>query len=605
MSGTLALASAIASMDRETLTALVLQRRPQAAAGVSDPIGLASELLRTDAVHRALAPLDTARLAALLQLAEDSAAAPDPSSQGAESDPTAASVVQELIRLGLVGLDGGRPTPLPEVTQALQAGLASAGATPASLASAAAPRSPRETDPDTSAWYATAVTAVGQASEILRLIIERPGRLNRNGSIAVATIRILAETSSVDISDATLAVRSLERAGLVATSKASQLLISTATAPAWLATSYGERWVALAEATLTMMPAPLRGALAETASHLTEAVEELPHRFPLLPAAELASAAEFVRATEHLGLTVEGALSDPARALLAGDRGAADLAIARDLPEVATGIYVQPDLSLVVPGPLAPEDEAEVAALSRPEHIGIATTRRVSEASLADAIERGATAESTRAVFTRLSLTGMPQPLDYLLTSLAARVGTIVVADHIGDEGRTRVTVSRPELGQTILVDRSLQHVQFTPSTSNRDVLYSRLRPEHVIAALTDARYPASLANARAAAPAPARAEVAGVPAAPTALAPDLECLVDRVFLAARSEPGTGDFTRLLELAIRERGTVRVTAEARGQTHVFTLLPVSLSGGRLRATDAAAGMERTLPVTTITAVESI
>ncbi|KTR83580.1 hypothetical protein NS354_10395, partial [Leucobacter chromiiresistens] len=83
------------------------------------------------------------------------------------------------------------------------------------------------------------------------------------------------------------------------------------------------------------------------------------------------------------------------------------------------------------------------------------------------------------------------------------------------------------------------------------------------------------------------------------------EALVERVFTAARSEPGTGDFTRRLELAIRDRSPVRVTAEARGEVRTFTLLPVSVSAGRLRAADQSAGVERTLPITLITAVESV
>lgn len=593
MSGTLALASAIAAMDQETLTSLVLHRRPQAAAGVSDPIGLASELLRGEAVNRALAPLDTSRLVTLLQLSDDSSGSPDPES------------LSELTRLGLVGLENGLPSPLPEVTQALLSGISAAGVSLPAVFTESGSNPTHGVDTDTGSWYASAVTAVGQSAEILRLLIDRPGRLNRNGSIAVATIRVLAETSSVDVADASLALRALERAGLARASKSSQLLLSTAAAPSWLAKSYGERWIILASATLSTMPAPLRGALKDTGADLSRAVTDLSQKYPLLPLAERTAAAEFVHATEHLGLTVEGTLSTPAQALLVDDFAAVREALAKDLPAVASGIYVQPDLSLVVPGPLEPSDEAEIAALSRPEHIGIATTRRVTESSLADAIDRGATADSTRSVFTRLSLTGMPQPLDYLLTSLAERVGTIVVADHVGEEGRTRVTVSRPELGQTILVDRSLQHVQFTPSSTNRSVLFSRLRPEHVIAALNDARYPATLANARSPIAAPVRTDDVEPPADSGGLSPELIGLVERVFLAARSEPGTGDFTRLLELAIRERGTVRVTAEARGQVHRFTLLPVSLSGGRLRATDVAAGMERTLPVSTITAVESV
>ncbi|QIM19831.1 hypothetical protein G7066_12980 [Leucobacter coleopterorum] len=246
--------------------------------------------------------------------------------------------------------------------------------------------------------------------------------------------------------------------------------------------------------------------------------------------------------------------------------------------------------------------------------MGVATTRRVSEISLAEAIERGVTATTARETFTRLSLTGVPQPLDYLLASIAERAGSIKVEQHHGDEGQSKVSVSRPELRDTILVDRSVQHLQFMRSIEEHGVLYSKLRPEHVIAALNAARYPASATVSRHAGPQgdtdPALGEVSPGDPLPTTgtedrLSPELEGLVERVFHAARSEPGTGDFTRLLELAIRDRGKVRVTAEARGQSYEFTLLPVSLSGGRLRATDTTAGMERTLPVSTITAVETL
>jgi len=67
---------------------------------------------------------------------------------------------------------------------------------------------------------------------------------------------------------------------------------------------------------------------------------------------------------------------------------------------------------------------------------------------------------------------------------------------------------------------------------------------------------------------------------------------------------GDGGLSRRLELAIRHRRPVQVTAVAGAHEHVFTLLPLSLRGGRLRATDQQAGVERTLPVSAITAVEA-
>src|SRR5690606_6252690 len=140
----------------------------------------------------------------------------------------------------------------------------------------------------------------------------------------------------------------------------------------------------------------------------------------------------------------------------------------------------------------------------------------------------------------------------------------------------------------TLLVDRALQHLQLhrpapgDPASARSEVpgstvLFSRLRIDHVLAALGDARYPAtgrrgasrtlgaasegpSLERAGEGSGSDGAPEAVFEPPAPSAaerfedgLPEPLAALVDRVFAAARSEPGTGDFTRRLELAIRDR----------------------------------------------------
>lgn len=615
MSGTLALASALAAMSQETLGSLVRQRRVQGASHVSDPIGLATELLRPETLTRALAPLHRGHLAQLLQISETASA-----TACASGSPDAV-VIDALTRLGLLGLQDAVPVPLPEVTAALRAGLKTAGITATSLNSISSPATARSTTPDTHTWYASALTSIGESAEVLRMLRDHPGRLNRSGSIAVATVRSLSELTSIEIDDTSLILDALNQAGLLWAEPASQRLSPHANAEAWLTLSRGERWLVLAQAMLGAMPQTLRESLDSTEADLAVAAAALPHLFPLLPAPLCKAATAFVAATDHLGITVQGTLSEPAKLLISADMAAARELLSAELPPPAPGIYVQPDLSIVIPGTLDPADESGIATLSHPEHIGVAITRRVSETSLIEALERGVSANDARELFTRLSLTGIPQPLDYLLTSIAERSGNIMVSAHQGSQGQSRIDVSRPELGDTIAVDRSVQHLQLTRSDEDAHVLYSKLRPEHVIAALNASRYPASpvstpkptVAAAHGSGisnitpdPLAANTDVFSTPhdtAEP--LTPELEGLVKRVFLAARSEPGTGDFTRLLELAIRDRSMVQVTAEARGQTHVFTLLPVSLSNGRLRATDTSAGMERTLPVGMITAVETL
>ncbi len=607
MSGTLALASALAEMDRDTLAALVRSRRPHAPAGITDPIGLASDLLKTESIARALAPLDRASLAAV-------------------RDPTGAdaALVSELSGMGLLGRDGGSAVSLPEVAAALSDALDAAHVVIDSLSSDPFPGD-ISSDVDTSAWFTSALTAVGQAAECLRTLRDRPGKLNRSGSIAVATVKQLAESTGVEPDEVSLALAALMRAGLVTALTDDHLLITAAASSAWLHSSHVERWLSLAHAAGCSMPSTLRtewNRADQAEIDLRALAAGVPTRYPLLPATDLTAVDDFVRGAEYLGLTVEGRFTKVADALLVGEVVTSD--IARAMPETATGVYVQPDLSVVVPGPLPPKDEAVLAALARPEHIGVASTRRISEASIAEAYERGLSPATAREAFTRISLTGIPQPLEYLLDSLGERVGGIVVGEYAGDEGRTRLSFARADVAATISVDRALQHLQLQRSRASDTVLYSRLSADHVLAALADARYHASsqMAALRDAEPAePAEpAEVGALQAGATAseaagattsrragagegpTAP-FDALVERVFTAARSEPGTGDFTRRLELAIRDRSPVRVTAEARGEVRTFTLLPVSVNAGRLRAADQAAGVERTLPVNMITAVE--
>lgn len=612
MSGTLALSAAIAAMDLGALTALVQLRRPQSISSIADPIGLAVELLRADSIERAIRVLERSDLAALV-------------------DPERASAAQSarLIGSGLLGISDtsasappGTPVALAEVRAVLTASLERVDISLTDILHnrEGSTASPSETS-DTSApasWYVPALTAVGVAAETLRGLGTRPGGMNRSGAVAVATVKALAESSGIPQSEVSCSIEAMMAAGLLGTPQRDPRLVWSGRAAAWLDMPSPERWVALASAVATHMPSQLR--LLVQGADMNAALAALPSRFPLLPPATTAGIARFAQLAEHLGLTVGGVLSEAGRSLIspgaapasaapqeAGGLPDVDAALQlarRDMPAPSPGVYIQPDLSIIVPGPLAPSDEAVLTSFSVPEQTGIASTRRITEASLTDALERGFNADAARAALERLSLTGIPQPLDYMLTSLAARIRSIVVHEHDGEAGRTRLEIARAELRDTLLVDRALHHLQLSPGGDSADaglgptMLYSKLRSEHVLAALSDARYTASAAGRSDTAPL-----IAEPPLAPAELPEELTDLVARVHHAAASGPGEGGFTRRLELAIKDRSTVRVTASALGRTHVFTLLPISLSAGRLRATDQGAGVERTLPVSTITAVE--
>lgn len=623
MSGTLALASTIASFDREALSVLVSSRRIAAPAQVFDPIDLAAELLKADSIQRAIARLTRAQLAALAARDAGGSAAEAP----APTDAASIADTQLLVQLGLLARDSQTQSlvSLPEVTAALDAGLASNGSTSAQLTGETCPQTSGEAAPadatDTTGWFAPALTATAQCAWVLRELERSPAKLNRGGTIASTWVKVTEERVRIPQIDQLLTL--LRAAGLLSIEGADV----TPQAYAWLQASHEDRWVDIARAAIATAPAQFVSAIRPKAvasisfARLDDAAAvtaAIAHEYPLVEPSTQAAVRDAVDLWQRIGITFHGALSPASRSIIAGTQSPH----IDDFPDAAPGVYIQPDLSVIVPGPLAPTDEAELALLALPEQIGVASTLRITEASLGEAIERGSDTADIRATLERLSLTGIPQPLAYLVTSLGERAGTVIVSEHHGDVGRSRIDFARSDLRATIQVDRSLSHLQLhdTPAAGPAPLtsdavdseiapLFSKLRADHVLAALIDARYPArahsSLVSTlsydpRRVTEATKKRAAASAPHTDEDAASPLEQLIDRVLAAAVDGPG--DISRQITLAIRDRRAVRVTVEIRGDRREFSLLPVSLSAGRMRALDEAAGVERTFPLEAITEI---
>lgn len=657
MSGTLALSSLIASLDRAGLASLVHARKIASPNSVHDALDLAGELLKPDSITLALASLNREELAALARFTLEH----DTGETTVDRDRLASSAA-----LGLIG-GGPSPVPLLEVSNVLAAQLKKHNLSAATLESPPAPRGtpggsvPDAPQIDTSGWFAQALAASGQVAWLLRDLTRSPGRLNRNGSIASVWVKSVEER--LNILQSTELIELTRSAGLTA-GRGTSLHAASGD---WLIQGHADRWIVLARAAAQLMPAPMRErlAFAQPGDQLEVFTSEFPHLYPLAPTPMLEDIDRAAELWERLGITTGGMLSAAGLAILSDDAQLPPL----DFPVAAPGVYIQPDLSVVVPGLLPVEDEALLASLALPEQIGVASTLRLSEASLSDAFDRGMNADSIRDLLMRLSLTGIPQPLDYLITTLAARSGSIIVSIHGGNEGRARIDFVRPDLRASILVDRRLSHLQLheaaAPATSNAHEttgstpLFSRLRADHVLAALVDARYPAvadrsvqalggapaiagsgliegaePTANIQQAEDAAASEDVGqaetAVSAAPASIpgANDphhpreprerrdtqnpqdpqdpqdpLGALTDRVFEASQSGPS--DIGRQITLAIRDKSSIRISVEIRGDTRDFTIVPISLAAGRMRALDETAGVERTLPVEAITSVSQL
>ncbi|GAA1796827.1 helicase-associated domain-containing protein [Leucobacter iarius] len=636
MSGSLPLAASIAGMERADLTALLERRWIANPAAVRDPLSLALELLRPDSVARALETLDRSGIRALLALTTASSTGPDPGQE--DAGPS-------VLALGLAGLAAQpgndvrprpEPVPLDEVADQLRILIDSADAQERLERSVPVPSRTEPREPTSAAWFGAAQTTTQRAAAALRALALEPVKRNRRGGTSQTGVKTLAEALRTGHEQAERVVEMLRSAGLihgvVSAAHGDRFAISPA-GIAWLGLPHAERWLALAEALAGRISGPLATALRISEGALATAVDEvLPVEFPLLSETRLTDARALADAAEDLGFTVDGTLTPIASALLKRDPDLASdpeeplASIRAALPPIAPGVYVQPDLSIIVPGPLSTDDEAALFGVADIEQLGVASSLRITPSSLARALESGVGIADARALLERLSLTGIPQPLDFLLSDVESKHGSVIV---FAGTSRTRVRVADPAVGDAMLVDRALLHLQLQRDPGALAyVLLSRLRPEHVLAALVDARYaaiagsdpdaaPAAPAEPGTVVPAPAPAaapaagddgsEPGGEPAPTTgSLArgpyPAVADLVDRV-LAGAEQPGSGEWTRRIELAIREKRAIEITAAAGSDVRTFRLLPASLSGGRLRASDQTAGVERTLPVSAITGVE--
>jgi len=205
-------------------------------------------------------------------------------------------------------------------------------------------------------------------------------------------------------------------------------------------------------------------------------------------------------------------------------------------------------------------------------------------------VAAGDTADSLRAFVAGISLTGIPQPLDYLIEETARRHGLVRV-------GRTPygsyVHSADPDLLAAIAVDHSLSPLGLQRTG---DGLESRFDEELVFWALADARYPVSVEDADGSIRTVHRRRAA------TTVAPARDSareLVERLRLSNSDDTEAGWMERQLEAAVKARSAVVVMVKLPTGPTTFVLEPTGIGGGRLRARDRSSDIERTLPLSSI------
>ncbi len=137
-----------------------------------------------------------------------------------------------------------------------------------------------------------------------------------------------------------------------------------------------------------------------------------------------------VAEAELLGLVSGDAPTPLLRAVESRDEVQLDTAATTALTEDQDGFLLQADLTAVAFGPLRPavgRSLAEMTERSAAVGDGQAPTFRFTEPSIRGAFDRGWHGESITAFLNEHALSGIPQPLEYLVADVARRYGSIRV----------------------------------------------------------------------------------------------------------------------------------------------------------------------------------
>ncbi|GAA1439329.1 helicase-associated domain-containing protein [Leifsonia poae] len=615
MTNTLALAARLRGMPDDALS-VALASRTFRRQGVTDFFDLADALLDRDSVQRVLSGLDRTLLATLVALGEiqqplspdevatrlsTAAATPGLSTPSARA---ALSAVADALLAHPEGDD--RFAVYDAVSEQLAAWPGIGLPSPAALVDTPPPPALAPV-PDTERRFTDrlaaerAFEAGASVSELIAELAREGARELQKGGLALPASKRIAGALATDVSTVPTVLSVAARAGLIAIDDG--VWLPTDAASTWQHAPSLDRWRALATAWQDALPDDLRGILADRSRAAWG--ESLRDYVAWLYPAGRANAQErvtaYMRDAEWLGITAHQAPSTAGTTLVEHGPDAAAAALRDLFPAEVHRVYLQHDLTVVSPGPLEPAIDARLRGMADVESRALASTFRFSAASVNRAITAGETAESIRSFLAEVSLTGVPQPLDYLITDATERYGRIRVRDVDEPGSRARSAVVSEDAGilRTIEVDQALSSLGLVRTAP--DVLQSRFARDVVFWALSDARYPVAAEDAhgnivgirrhRLAHPRP---HSDGVPYAD---------LIARLRAAEVDEEGSTHeqwLARQLDLAIRAKQTVIVeVALPDGRQLDYVLEPTGVGGGRLRGRDRAADIERTLPLSSV------
>lgn len=501
-------------------------------------------------------------------------------------EPTSiAAALRALPRDDLHALRGGAGPELLGLTDADGRPFAAVAASLPAETSPTPPSEPGAASDNAAAHAAErAFTATTALADLLIDALRVPLGRVASGLAATERKRLVQEELARDVDEADALVRAAELAGLLRGEDRRWLV--TSAGAAWITRPTGERWASLAAGLREALPAGLRLGTGWVDPALWADAYPLDPEWP-------AQAARWTQLWHLVGLRAEDG-GEPAWAapLRRGDDPDPSALLAL-LPHEVDRVFLQNDLTAISPGPLAPALDVRLRGMAVRESHAQASTYRFTEASIGQALSAGETAEGIREFLSALSLTGLPQPLAYLVERTAERHGLVRVSLDPAT-GHTVVSSPDHQLLETIAVDQALRAIGLVPDGR---LLRTRAERSAVYWALADARYPVVVIDDEGETVALRRERLAADER------PETDRYAPLIARLRESESGDADaawLERELDAAVREKATLIVAVSLPdGSTREFTLEATGLGGGRLRGLDRGADVERTLPIRSI------
>lgn len=309
-------------------------------------------------------------------------------------------------------------------------------------------------------------TAVLETLRLVEALAEswsvRPPAQLRAGGIGVRDLRRTARELGVDEPVLALVAEVANAAGLLnVTHELESTYLPTAEYDSWQRHNTASRWTELASAWLAMTRQPsltsqrgdrdriisvlgpdaergtipaLRTQVLATLAQLppgaapvdrTAVLRRLAWQAPRRANGQRPIVQAILAEADLLGLTAAGGLTGYTRTLLDGSRAVAEHVLDDALPDPVDHFLVQPDLTIVVPGPPTAELARELTQLADLESTGGASVYRLTEATVRRALDSGRSGADLHRFISERSRTPAPQALTYLIDDCSKRHGAL------------------------------------------------------------------------------------------------------------------------------------------------------------------------------------